>query len=354
MGQPSINIMFQTQAINAIAMSEKGVVAIILKDANENGVHELSRASQIPETLGQENKEYIQRAFVGYVNPPRKVIVSVIPEEGDIDDGLELLGRYQWDYVVGPPDLDSGGADQIVTWIKSQRLNNHAIYKAVLPDKAADSEAIVNFSASGIKVGDDTFTAAQYCNRIAGMIAGTPMTISCTYATLPEVTDIDRLTDEEADAAEEAGKLVLLHDGVKVKLGRGVNSLTSTTQEKGEAFQKIKLVEVVDMIGWDIRRTTEDSYIGKFPNSYDNKMLLVMAIKGYLQQMELEGIVQENSSTVGIDVEQQEVYLTSTGVDISTMSEQEIKEANTGSQVFLLASLKILDAIEDISLRVVI
>ena len=42
------------------------------------------------------------------------------------------------------------------------------------------------------------------------------------------------------------------------------------------------------------------------------------------------------------------------GVDTSKLSEQEIKEANTGDKVFLQASIQILDAIEDINLNITI
>ena len=180
------------------------------------------------------------------------------------------------------------------------------------------------------------------------------MTISATYQTLPEVQDVTRMTKEEADEAIDDGKLVLVYDGKKVKIGRAVNSLTTTTADKGEAFKKIKIVETVDMIKNDIRGTVEDSYIGKFSNSYDNKCLLISAIRGYFEQLELEGILDPGRSNVGIDVSAQRNYLISTGVDISEMSEQQIKEANTGSTIFLAASIKILDAIEDINLTITI
>ena len=48
----------------------------------------------------------------------------------------------------------------------------------------------------------------------------------------------------------------------------------------------------------------------------------------------------------------QEQYLVARGVDTSEMTEQEIREADTGSHVFLLIRCKILDAIEDIDIQV--
>ena len=350
MGLPEINITFKTLAATAMQRSQKGVVAVILKDNGVQGGISLTDVTDIPAGLSEKNKGYLQRTFVGYINPPRKVLAFCYDgTDGTLTDALSHFETQQFDYLAGAPDQSAEDAGTIAAWIKSQRQNHHMV-KAVLPNQSSDSEGIVNFTGTGMTDGAATFTAAEYCSRIAGLIAGTPMTISCTYAPLPELTDVTRLTDEELDAKVEAGELVLKHDGEKVKIGRGVNSFVTTTQDKGEAFQKIKIVEAVDMIQSDIRRTVEDSYIGKYANSYDNKCLLIMAIKGYLEGLELDGILETATSRVEIDLKKQENYLKSTGVDTEGMSEQEIKQAGTGSKVFLKASVQILDAIEDVEL----
>ena len=67
------------------------------------------------------------------------------------------------------------------------RTNKDKMIKAVLPDCTADTEGVINFVNKTIRTKSKTYTTAQYCSRIAGIIAGTPMTISCTYAPLPEV-----------------------------------------------------------------------------------------------------------------------------------------------------------------------
>ena len=53
-------------------------------------------------------------------------------------------------------------------------------------------------------------------------------------------------------------------------------------------------------------------------------------------------------------MEAQKAYLKSIGIDISEMREQEIKEANTRDKVFIAIKCRILDAIEEINLRVFI
>lgn len=354
MGLPNINIAFSTQAASAIARSQKGIVALIVRDTTENGAHVLTSSTQIPKGLSAENKAYIERAFIGYVNPPRKVIVYVLPMEADdLTEALNYLATQKFDYLAGPPDISTDECTEIVNWIKAQREIGFTP-KAVLPNTAADSEAIINFTTNGIKVGDKEYSAAEYCSRIAGLIAGTPMTISCTYAPLTEVSDVERLTKDEMDNAIDSGQFIIFFDGEKVKVGRGVNSLQTTTQDKGEAFKKIKIVEAIDMIKADIKTTAEDNYIGKYANNYDNKCLLITAIKGYFATLENEGILESGSSSVEIDIDAQEAYLQSKGIDTSNMTEQEIKEANTDDKVFLKASIKILDAIEDISLNITI
>lgn len=350
---PNISVTFTELGISAIQRGDKGTVAIIVRDAVPVAPFALSMASQIPGTLGAANQEYIRRAFTGYINPPKKVVVYVALEEGDEDlsDALAFMATQDFDYLVGPADCTAEEARVIASWIKSMRAAACVKYKAVLPNCAADNYAVVNFTSEDMTEGDVVFTTAEYCSRIAGLLAGTPMKIAATYAPLPELTDVKRLSREEQNEAVGAGKLILVWDGRKVKLSRAVNSFVTTVDGMGDSFKKIKLVELMDLIRTDITATAEDSYIGKYANSYDNKLLLITAIRGYFQGLERDGLVQLGY-TVDIDVEAQEQYLASQGVDTGEMSEQEIRQADTGTLVFLLVRCKLLDAIEDIAIGI--
>ena len=78
----------------------------------------------------------------------------------------------------------------------------------------------------------------------------------------------------------------------KVKLGRGVNSLTNTTG-RSEVWRKIKIVELLDLLQRDLRLAIQDNYIGKFQNSYDNKLLLITAVKLYLQALAKDQLIED-------------------------------------------------------------
>ena len=356
MSLPSIDIAFREEGITAIQRGQRGIVALILRDATvlDENVFEITSPMDIPIELDDFNKEQIELALIGYVTPPRKIIVYVLPEEStDYTEAQEYLESVRFDYVV-VPEIDSSEANSFASWIKALRDTKNKRVKAVLPNTPADHEGIINFATQTIITADKEYGTEEYCSRIAGLIAGTPLTIASTFAPLPEVIDCDKLTIEEYDQAIEDGKLVLYNDGEKVKVARGVNSLVTTTGGKLDSFKKIKIVEAMDLIHDDIKRVAEDNYLGKYANSYDNKCLLIMAILGYLEGLGLDGILESDVISVGLDVDKQANYLKSIGVDTEGMNELEIKKANTKDKVFLQASIKILDAIEEITLDIAI
>ena len=359
MGLPSINIEFKSVGISAIERGERGIVAIILDDSTALGLHELVSLEDIPAGLKEDNIDYLKKAMIGYVRPPKMIKAYIANLSGGASTLAEVLGALElvnFDYLVMPEadDFTRTDTDDLFLQIKTWRDNMGKKVKAVLANKAADYEGIINFTTEDIQVGGKTYTAKQYTPRIAGLLAGTPLQISATFAPLAEVDNVPSYTKSELDSKINAGEFVIFHDGEKVKVGRAINSLITTNQDKPADWQKCKIVDILDLWYTDIVRTAEDNYIGKYANSYDNKLLLVMAITGYNEQLELDNILAKDQNSVFVDVEVQRAYLLSKGIDVSGMTEQEIKEAETDDKVFLGAVLKPLDAIEDITMRVFI
>jgi hypothetical protein len=351
---PNINIEFKSTGITAIKRGERGIVALVMKDATNNGFKEILTVADIPATLSDSNKDAIKFALIGGVKPPSKVVIYVQPTaSADYTEAQAYLETVKWDYLA-VVDIAAEDVADIATWIKGIRENLNKKVKAVLPDSAGDNEGIINFTTDTIEVGEIPYSNVEYCPRIAGLLAGTPLNMSATFQVLPEVTDVSpRLTKAQLDTAIDAGKFEIFHDGEKVKVARAVNSLQTTTQDKGDSFKKIKVVDILDLIYGDIKKTAEGNYIGKFSNSYDNKCLLITAINGYFEQLIADGLLDNKAiNSVAIDEVTQENYLQDKGIDISTMTAQQIKEANTDDQVFLAAQIKPLDAIEDISLGI--
>lgn len=380
LGMPSVIISFEEAGITAIERSKRGIVALILEEPKESITklltdHQDTGGNQIkaitnpftvyttddiPSELTEQNQEYLRMCLKGYVTTPYriKVMLQETSESSAAtkwDASLKILATDRWDYLA-IPTIEQAAVDTVSTWIKTNRENKFKKIKAVLPGCTADYEGIVNFSNKKIKTATKEYTPAEYTARIAGLICGTPMTISATYAPLSEVIDCDKYDLDENDEKVNAGEFFIWYDGKKYKMSRAVNSLITTTQGKQEGYQTIKIVDVMDMIYDDISNTAQDSYIGKYTNDYDNKCLLITAITGYLKQLEADRLLQRDYSLVDIDVEAVKNYQLSNGLytkeELADMSDLEIKKLDTKKKVFLKAQIKILDAMEDIILPV--
>ena len=357
---PSVSILFEERGTTAVERSARGIVALLLKDTAPKVV-KIYTTEDIPDNLSEANKRFIRDALKGSSSAPRYVLAYVMATAADMGkaytDAKKALASEDFTYLAAPYSKTDSQTAGLITWVKEQREADHLI-KAVLPDVAgADSEGIINW-ASTLTRGNATLTAEEGTPRIAGLLAGTGLKESATFAPLKDFDDVSRLTKTEADAAVGAGKLVAVWDGEKVKLSRAVTSLTTTTAEKKDSFKKIRLVEIMDMMKTDIKRTAEDGYIGRFQNSYDNKLLLITAISQYMQGLVADGALA--GASCGIDVAAQRKWLTEQGKPailedgtekpVGECSDDEIKKANTGSHVFLRAAVSMLDAMEDIDL----
>jgi hypothetical protein len=349
MGLPEININFSSLAVSAIQRSQRGIVALILMD--DTGVFDTKEYKTItdidPLDWTADNLAYIEHAFLGI---PSKIIVERLDADAALyTDALTRLAGKRFNYLA-IPGIESLKVAAISTWLKAQRDNDKKTFKAVLPSSLSDHEGIINFTTGGIVVGDETYTASEYTARIAGILAGLSLTRSATYFVLPEVESITESADADADVDD--GMLILINDGEKIKIARGVNSLTTTTVSKGVDFKKIKIIEGHDLVKEDITRTFNDDYVGKINNSYDNQVLFITAANAYLSGIAGDVLDPSADNTVGVHIEAQRASWLAQGTDVSELTDQEIKEKSFGSKVFLAGPLKFLDAVEDLQFNI--
>ena len=352
-GLPTLKIAFEKAAEQVANRSKKGYVALFVRDAQEQGVHALSSEALIPSKLGEANKAYVRQCFTGSDRGGPSLVYLVVIATGTDDTtaleaGLKSIEQYSIDYLAGPPDVTDDELAKLVEWTKAQRAMYRTV-KLVKPWKTAGSDdmGIIELDESGMTDASGAVTAAEYCGRIAGILAGVPMGMSCTYAALPELTAVTARTTAEQTEAVNNGKLILIHDGLQAKIARGVNSLTTIPATGKADWSKIKIVEGMDLITYFLRTTIEISWLGRYPNTYDNKQLLVTAIYNYFLELEQAGVLSAGESFVEVDYDRQLQYLQSQGVETSTLTEQQVLEYQTGSYVFLKCGGRLVDAMED-------
>ena len=352
-GLPVLKIAFEKAAAEVANRSKKGNVAIFVRDAASQGVHQLTSTAMIPSGLGSDNKAHVMTAFEGSDRGVPSLVYLVVIATGTEDTtaleaGLKSIEAFSIDYLAGPPDVTDDEMEVLAEWVKAQR----AIYrpvKLVKPWKTAGSDdmGVIELDETGMMNAAGGVTAAEYCARMAGILAGIPMGMSATYAALPELTAVTDRTTEEQTTAIQAGKLILIHDGLQAKIARAVNSLTTIPENGKEDWSRIKIVEGMDLISYYLRTTIENEYLGRYPNTYDNKQILVTAIADYLRYLEQAGVLSPGESYAQVDYDRQLQWLNDNDVDTAAMTEQQVLEYQTGSWVFLRCGGRLVDAMED-------
>ena len=392
-GLPKVQIDFKTKSTTAIARSARGIVVMILKNEETDTMksYKIADITDIPETgITDKNVDLIKKCLLG---TPLRILVYTIPldtiEEATFNQNtvLKEITNIKWNYICAPTATNQEQED-LASWIKTQRNNKKKTFKAVLAHQEADDKGIINFCTENIQVAnpnytetdsgeiayvDDaytdvsviadgqskseepefiTYTATEYTARIAGILAGLSLDRSATYYQLTEVESVE--TYEDIDSLIDSGQLLLVDEGEGdgVKIARACNSLTTFTTDVGQDFRFIKIVECIDMITDDIRDTFKSDYVGKVINDYNHKMLFISAIMVYFSG--LKGNVLDNSptaqNTVDIDEEQQKNYAILKGEEVAEMTVQQIREYNTGTNVYLTGRITPVNAMEDLTI----
>ena len=167
-------MIFSGKAVSAIERSARGIVAIILTDGTEGG-KELNIYKKVDEVdfenWTEKNYNFLKLVFAG---APSKVIAIRRAENAEgYNAQLKKLKDLKWNYLT-IPGLESADVTTISAWIKQYRNDERKTFKAVLAHCAGDHEGIINLTTENISstITDAKHTAAEYCARIAGVLAG--------------------------------------------------------------------------------------------------------------------------------------------------------------------------------------
>ncbi|MFS1513048.1 phage tail sheath family protein [Chengkuizengella sp. SCS-71B] len=163
-------------------------------------------------------------------------------------------------------------------------------------------EAIKNVGVSA-KLDGKLYSSAKVACFIAGLNAGQSLRESLTYAVTPFEDVSPRLTHNQVVSALQAGTIVLVHDGEKVVIEQGINTLTSLNGEQNNSFKKCKAVRVMDAIKTDTSSYDQDNIVGKLANNEDGQAAFLSSRKQYFETLVQAGLI--NDFTVEVDQDKQ-------------------------------------------------
>lgn len=166
-------------------------------------------------------------------------------------------------------------------------------YQVVVYNKAADYEGVVNVKNS---------IDAVYWTT--GVIAGCAVNSSNTNKTYDGEFDIQTsYTKAELEAAIKNGEFTFHRVGDDVRVLEDINSLVTTTMDKGEDFKSNQTIRVIDQIAMDIASIFNTKYLGKIPNDASGRISLWNDIVKHHQELQnLRAIENFDAKDVTVDL----------------------------------------------------
>lgn len=198
---------------------------------------------------------------------------DVTATSGDYSDFLNALQLHDFNTLAIPVE-DESIKVLGVNFVKRMRDEEGKKCQVVVANYTVDSEAVINVK-NGVILSDGTvINAALATAWVAGATAGAAMNESLTYTAYDGAVDVDiRHTSTEITDALRAGKFIFVEKRGAAVVEQDINSLTSFTLEKSQAYSKNRVLRVIDGVANDTKKAFEDNYIGKVNNNVDGREL---------------------------------------------------------------------------------
>jgi len=352
LGLPTINVNFKKLAATAVARSERGVLAFVIKDTTDTSFsyREYGSLAEV------DDSDYTAANYAGiasaFLAGPYKVIVVRVGSSDTITAVTPILDILNFDWVCSNVSTFHAG---LVTYVGTVNTAGRArkIKALVAGQSSADDIHVVNVANTTVTLaGASTTTAIDaYLPRLAGILAACPITQSVTSWAL---TDLDACSAVSTiDTVIDAGNLCLYRDDNVIRIARGVNTLKTLGTTYTAEMKKIAVVEVMDLLQQDIIRVFKDNYLGKVRNSADNQGNLCAAILGYMRDLTAMGVLDAaGENAVAVDADAIRAAWAAAGKDVSDWTDAQAKATPYGSYVYLTATCRIIDAMEDLVMNI--
>lgn len=173
--------------------------------------------------------------------------------------------------------------------------------QVVVHSKSADYEGVVNVKNTVTDTGASTASLVYY---VTGLVAGTEVNKSASNKTYDGEFAINtNYTQSQLETAITSGEFTFHRVGDDVRVLVDINSLTTTTEVKGDVFKQNQTIRVIDQIANDIASIFNNKYLGKVPNDNAGRISLWSDIVKHHEELQTIRAV-ENFSDKDVTVEQ--------------------------------------------------
>lgn len=315
---PGAYINFLTKAALSITPGDRGTV-VVLQEMSVGAAGDIytitASTNNYPAGITAADKLLVNEALKG-AKTVLAYNLGTAHTAAVLTSALAALKTVHFNSLCYPYDGTnySTNKSSIVTWIKALRADDGIKAQAVLANQTADDESIINV-ANGVVLSDGTaLTAAQATAWVAGVTAGANINQSNTGKNYSDAVDVSpRMTKSEMEVAITAGKFIFKVDSAQnVTAVYDINSMTTSTTEKGDVFKKNRVIRTIDGINSDIVEIFESNYIGKVNNNSDGRALLRASLIEYFKELQSLSAIQdfaEDDVTVAAGTESDAVVI---------------------------------------------
>ena len=202
-----------------------------------------------------------------------KVYVYDLGNDKTATDVIKALDAYEFNILC----VYSGEASDITTYaagVKSWRDDmGKKCQIVVYSTEKPDHEGVISVVST---VSDEGAPAYALVAWVAGAEAGCKINESCTnklYDGEYTIVTTDK-TQKDLENCIKDGQIAFHLVYGEVRMLEDINSLTTTTEDKGEDFKYNQTIRVADQCANDIAKIFNTKYLGKIPNNAAGRVSL--------------------------------------------------------------------------------
>ena len=269
------------------------------------------------------NNDYVELVKIADGSGTLATTIFTALTGGDGDEDNIVLSDYdeaQADFSLENFELvyldtdDVAIRNDMLGWVIERRNDGKAI-QLITGSSLAEPVATAVTNAStirepfgtyvypGLKRNDRSGTERTYpgylaAARVAGIIAGLPLTASPTFQSINLISDLEtRLSNTEVMTLLAGGVLTLVWDGARYKIERGINTLTPPYSSlQNEFYSKIKVTRILDNINNVINTSISDTHVGKINNSPEGRRIILKSVRQFLGTQSDNDLILPNYS----------------------------------------------------------
>lgn len=196
---------------------------------------------------------------------------------------LDKVEKYSFN-AIGVVTTEDGIKTLYENFCKRLREEIGAKFQAIVYTKAADHEGVINVKNKTL---DEGWSEACLVYWVTGITAGCEINRS----NLNKIYDGEFAVDVDYTQAQligaiQAGEFTLHQVGSDIRVLEDINSLVTTSDEKGEVFKSNQTIRVIDQIANDDAVLFNTKYLGVVPNDAAGRTSFWVDLVKHRQQLQ--------------------------------------------------------------------